>query len=144
MTTATETAVPALWGDRFLENIFGKYTLDQIVGVGEGYPTDIVETRDADGKTSGYEIAVALAGIPKENIEVSIEGDTLHIDVRKTEVDNTGRWFISKGISTRAMSAQYLLYGIDRGKIESEFKDGLLKVKLFLSEDSKPKQIKIG
>jgi len=109
-----------------------------------GYPVDIAERTSEEGVVLSYEIIVALAGIRKENLDVSIDGDELTIIVRKaSETESKTRKIIQKGISSRAMELRYKLNGIDKAGIKSCFKDGLLKIELPLQEEAKAQKITI-
>jgi HSP20 family protein len=121
------------------------FDVEKLFGAPMGYPTNIIRTIDKNGNETGYEIDVALAGIPKENIDIFIEDDCLSISVNKVEnKEEKGRDFLHRGISQRSMKLRYGLHGIDRDKIESSLVDGMLKVKLPIAEEAKPKKIKIG
>jgi HSP20 family protein len=109
------------------------------------YPTDIVEIKDKEGNVTGHEVDIALAGIPKDNISVTVEPDKLVIKVEKKEKENTSeRNYVRKGISHRSMMVTYGLHGVDSDKIEATFEEGMLKVKLPKTNEVKPKQLKIG
>ncbi|MCK9615781.1 MAG: Hsp20/alpha crystallin family protein [Candidatus Omnitrophica bacterium] len=109
-----------------------------------GYPVDIVEVLSEEGTVSAYEIIVALAGIKKENIDISMDGDYLTLVVKKvSESEDKTRKLIQKGISSRAMELKYKLFGIDNAGIKSSFKDGLLTIELPLREEAKVQKIVI-
>lgn len=109
-----------------------------------GYPVDIVEVLSKEGTVSAYEIVVALAGIKKENIDISMDGDYLTLVVKKIfESEDKTRKLIQKGISSRAMELRYKLFGIDNAGIKSSFKDGLLTIELPLREEAKAQKIVI-
>jgi len=109
------------------------------------YPVDIVETRTEKGDVNGYEVIIALAGIPKENIEISVDNDILNISIKKTEREETNtRFYVKSGISRRSVNLRYSLHGVDIGKIVSSFADGMLTVKITLAEESMPRKITIG
>jgi len=127
--------------DQFVDDLFGR----QLFEKPQPYPVDIVEVKDENGDIASYEVIVALAGIPKENIGISVDNDILDISVDKVEKTETDtRTYVSNGISRRSASFRYSLHGVDIGKIVSNFADGVLTVKIPLAEESKPRKITIG
>lgn len=138
---------PAIFGwgamDRILDEIERSHS--DMFDSKHGYPSDILEIRDDTGKVIGYEIDVTLAGIPRENINISVERDAIVIIVSKNEKkDDKNRIYLQKGISQRSMEWRYGLHGIDKEKIKATLADGMLKVALPLAEEAKPKNIVIG
>lgn len=122
------------------------FDIEKLFNAPPGYPTDIVEVRDEkNGNVTGYEVDVTLAGIPKENVDISIEDDCLNVSVNKVEkTEKDSRTYLRKGISQRSMQLRYGLRGIDKDKIRANLVDGMLKVELPLAEEVKPKKIQIG
>ena len=141
----TMTTFPALYGEesfnRLAEELFnGSFLNDK-----QAYPTDIVQISDDKGQVTGYEITVALAGIDKQNVEVSTDNDVLVITVKKAEkTENKTKTFLQRGISQRSMESRYGLHGIDKGNIKATFNEGMLKVELPIAEEVKPRAITIG
>lgn len=136
--------IPGIFPWNVMKNIYPELFSGIDDSKSVGYPTDVIELLDSGGSVNGYEIQIALAGLKRENVSVVIENDTLHITVKKQneESDDTRR-FIRKGISYRSMQIKYGLHGINREKIDAIFADGMLKVKLPLEDEVKPKQIEI-
>jgi len=118
---------------------------EQLLDGAHGYPTDILELKDDSGKVTGYQINVTLAGIPKENVEITAECDAISISVKKTDKsENKNHNYLRKGISQRSMQTRYGLHGIDKENIKASMSDGMLTVTLPLAEEAKPKVITIG
>lgn len=123
------------------------FNIEKLFEAPQGYPTDIIETTDKSGIVTGYEIDVTLAGIPKENVDISIEKEVLIISVNKVkkQEDKCRNYLhLRKGISQRSMRLRYGLNGIDKDKIKADLVDGMLKVELPLAEEAKLKKIEIG
>lgn len=136
---------PPVFGWEAFDKLFDEVFRGQLYEQPQGYPTDVIEIKNDSGEVIGYEIDVTLAGIPKENVEVTIEKDSLSISVKKVEKDaNPNRTYLRKGISQKAMQIKYGLHGIDKEKIKANMAEGMLKVELPLAEEAKPRQITIG
>lgn len=137
---------PAIFGwDAFDKAFSDMFSHDALLEAPQGYPTDVIETRGNDGEVTGYEVDVALAGIPKENVEISVEKDTLTISIKKVEKEeNETRRYVRNSMARRSMQVKYGLHGIDKNKIKADLSDGMLRVELPLAEEAKPRIIEIG
>lgn len=136
---------PAVFGLEALERLFDSFPRGQLYDTPQGYPSDIIQVTDESGNVTGYEVDVTLAGIPRENIVIGVEKDTLTISVEKVEKqEDKTRNYLRRGISQRAMQLRYGLHSIDKEKIKATLADGMLKVELPLAEEAKPKTITIG
>ena len=142
--------LPSVFGwdafDQMINEMFGDNTFERLMKQPQGvYPSDLIEIVDDKGNVTGHEVSVALAGIPKENVEVTVEGDVLNISINKTEREETKRKnYLQKGISQRTGRLQYGLHGVDKEKIKASFVDGMLKVELPIAEEVKPRKVDIG
>lgn len=136
-------AFPAVFGWDAFDKLFSDF--DSMFGASQGYPTDLIEIKDNEGKVTSYEVNVTLAGIPRENIEISIEKDIINISIKKNEKEeDKNRNYIRKGISHRSMQLRYGLHSIDKEKITATLENGLLKIILPLVEEVKSRVISIG
>ena len=122
--------LPDLFNDNWLSNSIGSWekALDVPNAV---YPYNIYLIKDKKGEAKQYEIEVALAGVGKENIDVSIKGVLLEINVSKSgRKEKTEEFDILKnGISQRSGSLSFSLgEKVLKKKISSSYTDGLLKV----------------
>lgn len=141
--------LPSVFGfdafDKMFENMFNTNIFDELYEAPQGYPTDVIEVNNDNGEVTGYEVDVTLAGIPKDNVDIAVDRDVLNISINKVEKEeNKNRNYLRKGISQRSMQLRYGLHGIDKDSIEAELVDGMLKVKLPLAEEVKPRKINIG
>jgi HSP20 family protein len=101
-------------------------------------------------KTDMYEekgqlvMKTELPGISKEDLEVSLEGNTLMIKGEKKEKNKKG----SKKTGTEHYHEQYyhsiaLPYPVDQEKVTATYNKGVLELRLPKGEEVKPKKIEI-
>lgn len=91
------------------------------------------------------EIQAALPGVSKDNLDVTLNNQTITISAttqeeKKTEEDRYYRREISRGEFKRSLS---LPENVDSDKAKASFKDGILKVIIPKTEQSKRKSIEI-
>ncbi|MDE3066737.1 MAG: Hsp20/alpha crystallin family protein [Verrucomicrobiota bacterium] len=92
-----------------------------------------------------YLIKVELPEVQKDDVKVTVESGTLTISgERKAEKEEKGRKFHRLeryyGRFERSFS---IPDDADAGKVNAEFKDGVLRVRLAKSEKARPKQIEV-
>ena len=92
----------------------------------------------------GLHFEVACTGLTKDDLDISVEGDLLKISYKKpkNEIDLSG--YIYHGLSKKSFDLGYKIspkYNLT--KIAAEMENGLLKLHIPISEESKPKSIKI-
>jgi HSP20 family protein len=113
---------------------------DESLLFGDWMPTmDIKENKDS------YMIKAELPGVDKENVNVSIEDGVLTIKgekkVEKEEKDDkTHRVECSYGSFMRSFT---LPGKVKVDQVDASYKDGILKLRIPKSEESKPKQVDI-
>ncbi|MFZ5805819.1 MAG: Hsp20/alpha crystallin family protein [Verrucomicrobiota bacterium] len=129
-----------------LANLFGRSPLARETGSRDSFTmsnwapaVDIVEDK------KNYSITAELPDVPKENVKVAVENGVLTISgERKYEHEEKDekvhRIERSYGSFTRSFAVPE---DADATKIEAEYKNGLLKVRLPKSEQTKPKPIEI-
>lgn len=92
-----------------------------------------------------YEIEIAIAGFKKEDLRVELNDHQLVIEGKKeSKEESKDVDYVYKGIASRHFRQSFAL--ADHVKVhESEFKDGILTVKLEsqVPEDEKPRLIEI-
>jgi len=92
-------------------------------------------------KEGKYQVEMALAGFSKSDINCELQDGILTIEAKK-EKDSDN--LIHQGIASRSVLRKFTLS--EYIKVEdADFKDGILKIKLYqdLPEEKKPKTIKI-
>ncbi len=92
-----------------------------------------------------YAIKAELPDVKKEDVHVNVENGVLSISgERKFEKEEKGKKYHRV---ERAYGSYYRSFSVpddaDAGKVNAEFKDGLLRVHLPKGEKAKPKQIEV-
>jgi HSP20 family protein len=92
-----------------------------------------------------YLIKVELPEVQKDDVKVTVEGGTLHISgERKSEKEEKNRKFHRLerfyGRFERSFS---IPDDAEDGKVNAEFKDGVLRVHLAKSDKARPKQVEV-
>ena len=92
----------------------------------------------------GLHFDVACTGLTKEDISISVEGDLLKISYKKSENEVDFSGYIYHGLSRKSFDLGYKISPkFNLTKINAEMENGLLKLHIPVSEESKPKTIKI-
>lgn len=108
-------------------------------GLEKGFPK--VDIIDHDNE---IEVQAALPGVKKEDLDVSINNQTITIRAStKEEKKEEGKYFrreITRGEFQRTLS---LPENVDNEHVAASFKDGILKVTIPKTEKSKRKSIEI-
>ena len=92
----------------------------------------------------GLHFEVACTGLIKEDLDISVEGDLLKISYKKPKEDIDFSGYIYHGLSKKSFDLGYKIspkYNL--AKVGAEMENGLLKLYIPISEESKPKAIKI-
>lgn len=118
-----------------IEKVFGSAKLKQLYV----YPTDIYNELK-DGKVISTVIAIALAGVNKDSVKVTVSDDKLHVDVlndvKEEPVGEITREYIQSQMALRnAHMAWTLNKSVVQEKISVEFKDGILRITLPIIEE---------
>ncbi len=100
---------------------------------------DVVEHDDS------YVIEAELPGMNKNDIKISVTNDVLTIQgEKKVEKEDKKKNFHRTERSYRSFSRTFSLPGnVKADKVEAEFNNGVLTVKVPKSEEAKPKQIDV-
>jgi HSP20 family protein len=125
--------------DRLFEEPFG--FLAPSTGFFEGWTpaVDIYEDKDK------YTVKAELPGMKKEDIDVSLDGNTLTISgERKEEQEKKEEeGYRSERFFGRFQRSVTLPATVQANKIEAAYKDGVLTIVVPKSEEAKPKQIQV-
>lgn len=101
--------------------------------------TDIVETEDH------FVVTVSLPGIDKENLSIEIEDDELRLTAeRKLDLPENAKHHLREIKEGKLERTFELGNTIDREKIEAQFSNGLLTLKLAKKEESVARKIEIA
>jgi HSP20 family protein len=91
-----------------------------------------------------YIIKTELPEIKKDDVKVSVENGLLTIvGERKFEKEENKKYHSVERAYGRFVRSFVLPEGVDPDKVNAEFRDGVLKVHLAKSEQTKPKQIEV-
>jgi HSP20 family protein len=103
-------------------------------------PADLRETETA------HLLAIELPGLSRDDVELSISGDTLTVCGHKTEEsdDASASYRVSERRYGRFERAFPLPPDVDRAGIEAQFRDGLLRIKLPKNPAATPQRAKIA
>ena len=105
------------------------------------FPMDII---DRDGE---YEVKVAVPGVDKENLSVTIEKGNLHIQASSKVVQGTeNEKYVLRGLKSyeyKRVIPNIAEYNVVAEKISSVYKDGILSITLPKAEEEKPKNIEV-
>ena len=130
--------------DRLFDNFFVQKplafsNLKQAEGKSEWLPP-----LDSIEKDHQFEVAVEVAGIPEDQVKLTITDDVLVIKGEKNEVENAESTFYRKerrfGNFQRAIS---LPQNLHTNQARADFNNGLLVVIIPKAEAVKPKEIEI-
>ena len=104
------------------------------------HPVDIYDDED------GLHIEVACTGIPKDDIDISIEdGSVLKISYRKPDDIESDKAYIYRSISRRSFNLGYRISSrFDLTKAQADYEHGLLFIDIPFTKKAKPKTIKIN
>lgn len=125
--------------DRLFEDPFGLVTQTTSFFEGLTPPVDIHEDKDK------YVVKAELPGMNQQDIDVSLEGNTLTISGERKQEDEKeeGENYRSERYFGRFQRSVTLPTGVDANEIQATYKDGILTVTLPKSEEAKPKQIQV-
>ena len=103
------------------------------------HPVDIYEDK------TGLFFDIACTGLTKKQVKVDIEGDVLKVLYSKKDLDKIeDTHFYHSGIAKRSFNLGWkIARRFDLSKIEGSMKDGLLKLFIPLTPESKPKTVSI-
>ena len=103
------------------------------------HPVDIYEDKN------GLYFDIACTGLTKKMINVDVEEDVLRVSYDKKELDKIEEThFYHSGIAKRSFDLGWkIARRFDISKIEASMKDGLLKLFIPITPESKPKTVSI-
>jgi len=91
-------------------------------------------------------VKMAIPGIKKEDIKISVTGDSISIEGKnKEEKEEEQKKYFLKTFQSYSYSQNFNLPSlVDSDKVEASFEDGVLIVKLPKAKESQTKEIKIS
>ena len=101
------------------------------------YPVDIYETE------KGLRFELAVVGLEKSDLDITVDGDTLRISHEKTEEEEQKN-YIQRGIARRSFDLAWKVASkFNLNKLTAEMDKGLLIVDVPYTESKEPKKITI-
>jgi|688.fasta_scaffold845053_2 HSP20 family molecular chaperone IbpA len=125
--------LPALFNEHWLHDALSSFDKwDKAFDLqGVHYPYDISFIKTKEGTPTEYYLDIALAGILKEDIKLSVKDQHLIVDVKPSfdRLSQDKCSWLKTGISYRDTKLQFQLgKDADYNNISSSFKNGLLRV----------------
>jgi HSP20 family protein len=109
--------------------------------LGRGAPAlDLRETEN------GYEIEAALPGVKPEDVQITVQGDTLTIrgETKAEEERKDQNWILRERHSGAFYRTVTLPTPVNADQAQARFEHGVLHLTLPKAEEAKPRQIRIG
>lgn len=101
------------------------------------YPVDIYET------DKGLRFELAVVGLEKSDLDITVDGDTLRISHEKAEEEELKN-YVQRGIARRSFDLAWKVAGkFNLTKLTAEMDKGLLIVDVPYSDSKEPKKITI-
>ena len=101
------------------------------------HPVDIYES------DKGLNIDIACVGLTKKDINLTIEGDILKVEYKKSNKENELN-YIQRNIAKRSFNFGWRISRkFDLSELDAKLQNGLLQLHAPYSEDSKPKSVTI-
>jgi HSP20 family protein len=91
-----------------------------------------------------FTVVAELPGFKKEEIEISLHGDTLSISGERKQEGASEQGFLTERFYGKYQRGFTLPTAVDPDKVKATYKDGLLQVVLPKAEEAKPKQIEVA
>jgi HSP20 family protein len=101
-------------------------------------PVDVIENAD------GITLYADLPGVPKDKLNIRVEGDTLSIEGDIVVATAAGMEATHAEVHRpRYRRAFTLSNELDSDKVQAEFKHGVLKLRIPKAEHAKPRKIEV-
>jgi HSP20 family protein len=127
-----------------MRRVFGQMTgLGQAAGEGDAGswmpPLDVSETE------SHIVLSLDLPGVPQDRIDVEVDDGALTVSGSRDRPTNEGERFyrVERRFGTFSRSVP-LPAGIDDRRIQAQYRDGVLEVRIAKPEQAQPRRIQIG
>lgn len=108
------------------------------------FPSDVVHNKDENENLKSVSVKVALAGVPKEQIKVSVDNQVLSISVEKQSKEEKSNEVVYNGVSKKSFLTKYVLSDkLNSDNITASYVDGLLTVDVPAKPVPENKQLEI-
>lgn len=102
------------------------------------YPVDIYET------DTGLRFELAVVGLEKSDLDITVESDTLRVSYEKAEEEREPVNYIQRGITRRSFDLAWKVASkFNLVKLTAEMNKGLLLIDVPYAESKEPKKITI-
>jgi len=124
-----------------VEDLFGNKWVS-FATADTAFPMDII---DRDGE---FEVRVAVPGVERENLSVTMNKGNLHIQASSTtdERPNNTEKYVLRGLKSfeyKRIISNIAEYNVVADKIKSVYKNGILSITLPKAEEEIPKTIEV-
>jgi HSP20 family protein len=89
-------------------------------------------------------VRVEMPGVPKEGLEIKIEGNELSVLGERREAEARGLYLVRERRSDSYQKLFTLDDSISREEVEASLENGILTMRLQVKEAAKPKRIEIA
>lgn len=129
-----------------LQEEFGELASTLLADVGEMWPLSrVVPTLDLSETDGTVEVRMDLPGIKAEEIDIRLTDNSLTVSgERKEEKEEKGRTFhrVERRHGTFSRTVT-LPCCVDDAKVDAQYKDGVLTIKMPKSEEAKSRKVKV-
>ncbi len=123
--------------DFTLDNLFKTVNFESI---DTGYPFDYYIDKD----TGTHIIEYALAGFSEDELHLDVDNNKLLIFVKQNKESDINKHYFRRGISKKALKVSWEIPpNLDMKGIKAKFTDGILRITIPESADSKEKKFSI-
>jgi len=125
--------------DRLMQQSFVRPTQAFVAGRAETVPLEVVDRNDA------VEVRAAIPGTKPEDVDVSIQGDTLTIrgETRSDEEKPGDNWLLREHRYGRWQRTVTLPQPVDADRAEASLENGMLRLRLPKSQVAGPRRIQV-
>jgi HSP20 family protein len=90
------------------------------------------------------DVRLEMPGVPKEGLEIRIEGNELSVTGRRADEDIKGTYLLRERRAEPYRKHFTLDDSISREKVDAAYSDGILALTLHVKEAAKPRRIEIA
>ena len=91
----------------------------------------------------GVELEIALPGVRKDAVSVEVVGRFLHLEARRAASGGSGRLVFGEAAPDVYRLRLRLAEALDGARLEARLENGLLKVRVPLTEAAQPRKIEV-
>jgi HSP20 family protein len=107
-------------------------------------PAIMVPACSIEEKADAVMVRLELPGVPKDGLEVKVEGNSLTIEGRREVAATSGTYLLRERREGSYRKVFTLDETIDHDRVDAELANGILTLRLHLREAAKPRRIAIN